>query len=125
MARSTNEIRSVFVRLHKQGKNPIEIAKILGVTRQTVTNWRSILKNRGEDSLLADKWFRGSIKKVDELTLINLFEERKTSTNEELSKVLKVGVSTVQRYRNQLGYTYKKGTYTYKEANDEAKKNSK
>lgn len=124
MARSTNEIRSVFVRLHKQGKKPVEIANILGVTRQTITNWRSIIKDQGEESLLTDKYFKGNVKRVDELTQIKIFEEQKTATNEELSKILNVGVSTVQRYRNQQGYTYKKGTYTYKEANDKAKKNS-
>lgn len=118
-----NELRSIFLRLYKQGKSPIEIAKILDTTRQTITNWRSIVEKRGEESLLRIKRFQGHPKKVEEETMRKLFEDRKLATNSELAQELGYSENTVGRYRRKLGYTYKKGTYTYKEANDLAKKN--
>jgi len=44
MARINNEARNIFIRLHQKGKKPIEIAEILGTTRQTITGWIRIIK---------------------------------------------------------------------------------
>lgn len=122
--RVSNELRKVFIRLHKEGKTPVEIAKILDTTRQCITNWRKILNDKGEEFLLEIKRFQGHPKRVSLEELKKLFEENKTSTNPELGLKVGLSASIIQKYRKRLGYTYKKGTYTYKESDPELKKNS-
>jgi transposase len=122
MTRINNEVRNIFIRLHKQGKKPIEIAQILDTTRQTITNWIRIIKNTNEQSLLETSPPKERLKKVSIEKLKQIFQTRKTAINSELAIELDLSESSIQQYRRKLGYTYKKGTYTYKEADQEAKK---
>lgn len=50
MNRTSNDLRKVFLRMHKMGKKVAEIAQILGVKRQTIHQWQKI----GENQLLIE-----------------------------------------------------------------------
>jgi transposase len=108
MAKINNEARSIFIRLHKKGKKPVEIAEILGATRQTITGWIRIIKNGNEQSLLETTLPSERPKRVSLEELKRVFETRKTATNAELAVDLGLSESSVQQYRKKLGYTYKK-----------------
>jgi transposase len=122
--RISNDLRKIFIRLHKEGKTPIQIANILNTSRQTITNWRKILETKGEDILLEYKRFQGHPPRVTLEELKELFDKNKTKTNNELGLEVGLPESAIYSYRKRLGYTYKKGNYTYKEADEELKKNS-
>ena len=80
------------------------------------------MTRKGEESLLKIKRFQGPPKRVSLEELQKLFASKKTTTNVKLALDTGLCASSIQKYRRKLGYTYKKGTYTYKESNEEAKK---
>jgi uncharacterized protein YjcR len=70
MSRTSNEKREIFLRLYKQDKKAIELSEILGVTRRTIDNWITIVKQQEEERLF-------KIFKVSMPTKINLVLLRK------------------------------------------------
>jgi transposase len=122
MARTNNDIRQVFLNLHKQKKKPIQIAVILNKTRQTITNWIRLLEGNGEERLFKKFKPVGIPTKLDLEELRKEFETNKTAFNREIAVKFNCSTRTIEKYRHRFGYTRKRGRTKYKEANLELKK---
>jgi transposase len=122
MARVSNELRNVFIRLHKQKQKPIEIAKTLNITRQTITNWIRLLEGSGEERLFKEFKPVGTPTKLNLEELRKEFETNKTAFNREIAVKFNCSTRTIEKYRHRFGYTRKRGRTKYKEANLELKK---
>ena len=124
MSRASNELRNVFFKLYKNGQKPKEIADIIGVTRQTVTNWIRKLKVSDEKTLLVIKQNRNP-PRFD----LELFEktciERPFLLNRELGAIFGFNATTAGKYRKRLNFSRKKARTVYKESDPELKKNSR
>lgn len=125
MARTNNEIRKIFLRLNNQNKKPIEIANILGLARQTITNWKARIKNKPESQLLEIGNKGGKPSKLDIEALKVEFESNRFGLNREIAQKFGVSKSLIQYFRQRLGYTKKVANTTYKEADPELKKTLK
>jgi transposase len=120
MNRTDNQTRKIFQRMHKAGLSAVEIAKLIGKSRQTVYN----LKKLDEDKLLLEP-DKNTRKPTFDLDALNThFMDNKFDFNYEVAAVFKKGKSTIHRWRHKLGFNRKKAKTTYKEADDELKKTS-
>jgi transposase len=125
MSRVSNELRNVFLRLHKQKQKPIEIAKTLNITRQTITNWIRLLKIQSEEYFLTIRTPSDSKTPiVNEVQLKELFSRYKTATNLQIAQMTDLSKTTIHKHRTRYGYTYKVASKTYKQSDPELKKTS-
>lgn len=118
MNRTSNDIRQVFLRLHKSGKSVIEISQILGVSRQTIYDWI-----KQSESKLLKVPNPNTQKPTPKLSELDAYiKKHPFAFNKEIAQALQMSRSAVQRWRKKLGYSRKKAKTTYKESNPELKK---
>lgn len=128
MSRASNEKRSIFLTLFREKQKPIRIATILGVTRQTITNWIRSIKKSGEGEIMINKRALVTIKAGSKFDLEALrieFDNNPFGFNHEIGAKFGMSKTVVQRYRQKFGYSRKVAKKSYKEADPELKKNSK
>lgn len=120
MNRNSNEIRQVFLRLYKANKSISEIAQILGLTRQTIYNWKKL-----EESKLLTIPSLNTRKPPAKLQELNEYiKQNPFAFNKEIAKELNTSKSSIQRWRQRLNISRKKAKTTYKESDIELKKTS-
>ena len=120
MNKSSKDLRQVFLRMNKAGLSAVAIAATIGLSRQTVYNWRNTL----EDKLLVDISHSTRKPSIDLVEFKKYIEDNPFVFNRELAAKFKRGIKTVHKWRHKLGFKRKKAKTTYKEANDELKKTS-
>ena len=120
MNKSSKDLRQVFLRMNKAGLSAVAIAATIGLSRQTVYNWRNTL----EDKLLVDISYSTRKPSIDLVEFKKYIEDNPFVFNRELAAKFKRGIKTVHKWRHKLGFKRKKAKTTYKEANDELKKTS-
>jgi transposase len=106
--------------MNKAGFSAVEIAKLIGRSRQTVYN----LKKLDEDKMFVepDKNTRKPTFDLEDLN--TYFKDNKFDFNYEIAVVFKKGKSTIHRWRHKLGFNRKKAKTTYKESDENLKKTS-
>ena len=124
MSRTSNDLRKVFLNLYKKGSKPIEIASILNVTRQTVTNWIRRIKLNSEENFFNIYKPKGRPLTINIDELKKEFEINRTAYNREIADKFNSNDSTIAYWRHKLGYSKKKARTTYKESNPELKKST-
>jgi transposase len=117
MSRTSNDLRKVFLNLYKKGSKPIEIANILNVTRQTVTNWIRRIKLNSEENFFDIYKPKGRPLTINIDELKKEFETNRTAYNREIADKFNSNDSTIAYWRHKLGYSKKKARTTYKESN--------
>jgi transposase len=122
MSRTSNDLRKVFLNLYNKEIKPVEIANILNVTRQTITNWIRKIKSNNEEKLFDIYKPKGHPLTLNIDKLKQEFETNKTAYNREIAEKFNSNNSTIAYWRHKLGYTNKKGRATYRESNPELKK---
>jgi transposase len=118
MNKSSKDLRQVFLRMNKAGFSAVEIAKVIGKSRQTVHNWRNI----DEAKLLSDPNPNTQKSSIDLVKFKQYIEDNPFAFNRELATEFNSAIKTVHKWKHRLGFNRKKAKTTYKEADDELKK---
>lgn len=124
MNRTSNDLRKLFLRLKNQGKGIIEIANIVGVSRQTVNNWNKVIAEYGEERFLKEPSKSTRKPSIDLKLLKKYIEENPSAFNKEIAIVFNSSKNVIQKFRQRLGFNRKKFKTTYKESDPELKKSS-
>jgi transposase len=121
MNRTSLDLRQVFLRLNEAKKPVVEIAAIIGVSRQTIYNWRKIEKEKllTEPSKTTVKP-SFDISELKDYIIANPF-----AFNKEIAVVFGKSKNTIQKWRSRMGFKRKKAKTSYKEADLELKKSFK
>ena len=120
MNRKNNSVREIFLRMQESGKKVTDIAQTLGVTRQTIYDWKKLDENK-----LFTEPPKNTSKPPPQLEELRKYiEDNPFAFNKEIAPVFNKTKSTIQRWRQKLGFRRKKAKTTYKEANPELKKSS-
>ena len=118
MNKSSKDLRQVFLRMNKAGSSAVEIAKVIGKTRQTIYNWR----NTEEGKLLTDQKLNTRKPSIDLVLFKKYVEDNPFAFNRELAFKFNSCIKTVHKWKNRLGFKRKKAKTTYKEADQDLKK---
>jgi Transposase len=121
MNKSSKDLRNVFLRMNKSGSSAVDIAKVIGKTRQTVYNWRKL----EEDKLLQDGVTNTQKPSIDLAVFKDYVEKNPFAFNHELATEFNRAIKTVHKWKTRLGFTRKKARTTYGESSEELKKTSK
>jgi transposase len=120
MNKSSKDLRQVFLRMNKAGVSAVEIAKVIGKSRQTVHKWRNI----DESKLMSDPNPNTQKPSIDLLEFKKYLEANPFAFNRELVDEFGGTIKTMHKWKHRLGFNRKKARTTYKEADDELKKTS-
>lgn len=118
MNKSSKDLRQVFLRMNKAGSSAVSIAATIGLSRQTVYNWRNIQ----EDKLLVDNNYSTRKPSINLDEFKKYIEENPFVFNKELAVKFNRGIKTVHKWRHKLGFKRKKAKTIYREADVELKK---
>ena len=118
MNKSSKDLRQVFLRMNKSGISAIEIAKVIGKSRQTVHNW----KNTQEDKLLSDPKSSTRVPSIDLVAFEKYIQDNPFAYNRELAVEFNICNKTAHKWKLRLGFKRKKAKTTYKEADEDLKK---
>lgn len=103
MNRKSNEVRQIFMRINGKGKSAKETGELIGVTEQTIHNWRK----KSEEELLKEGNKNTQKPSIDLEELRIYLEENPQVLTRELADKFKRGIKTMHKWRKRLGFVKK------------------